>query len=189
MVNQAEELLKQANLLFLKGDYANAVKICRQALSLEETSKGMVLLGEVTEACGNPAQALQEYRRALELDPANIKAEDHIGRLALRQASMHSSDASSRRHPLTAILLSTLLPGMGELYNQQFIKGSVILLVYLLVFFKLLLLTAYMFTDYTRTGAFNLSPAWLPLLLVAMALWGFSIYDSFVGTKKDTKDF
>jgi len=184
MAEQMEELLQQANHLYLKGDYAGAVRICRQALAVEETSKGLVLLGEVTEACGNLTQALQEYRRALDLDPNNTRAEEHIGRLALRQATMLSG-SSAERHPLTAILLSALLPGMGELYNLQFVKGGVILFVYILVFFKLLLLTGYMFAGYNRTGAFNLSPAWLPLLLLSIALWGFSVYDSFVGARSE----
>jgi tetratricopeptide (TPR) repeat protein len=59
----------------LAGQYEAAVKSFRQAVRLQDGSaRAHVALAEALGETGRQAEAIEEYRRALELDPANARA-------------------------------------------------------------------------------------------------------------------
>lgn len=177
--SEAENLLRQANLLRIKRDYGRAAELCRQALALEDTAPGHLLLGEILENSGDTARAMQEYRLSLDMDAGGARAEEKIGRLALQSAVISMSAADSGRNPLTAALLSAVFPGVGQLYSWQMVKGLGLMTLHMVLFSKLLLLSLATLAALRRSGIFNLPTAWPPLFILLLAVWIFAIVDAY----------
>ena len=85
---------------------------------------------------------------------------------------MPNSDISPRK-PVLALVLSAMLPGLGQLYNRQLNKGIFLFLAFVFIALPFVAFVALM-----------LPPAWLlPLLVLSLAatlgLYVFSIYDAW----------
>ena len=131
-------LLREAHLLHLRGQLEPAAEKCRAILALDKGHwEAHELLGDLLSDQGKPEAAIAEYRAALAVAPAQEQLEKKIARVSLLQAQIASPtqpggilnfEPLTPRKPALAALLS-VVTGLGQLYNGQFIKGSVLLLV------------------------------------------------------------
>lgn len=92
------------------------------------------------------------------------------GKMVCKQCTeqMASAPAVNRKEPILSLILSFLLPGLGQIYNGQVKKGLILLVVYLLLCWTCLvplLIWLYgMYDGYTVAQAINRGeclPDWL----------------------------
>ncbi len=93
------------------------------------------LMGDVLAAQGKRSQAKEEYKRALELEPANADAERKFAELALmvgqsertRQmlvaGDLEGLRGAVRKENGAAAARSLFFPGLGQLYNGEYERG------------------------------------------------------------------
>lgn len=103
-----------------------------------DSTSARELWGDVLLALGDKEAAAEEFKRAVELEPANADAERKYGLvvLELQEATQHrqaleSGDLSrfrgvANKDPAVAAGRSALFPGMGQLYNGEYEKGVVL---------------------------------------------------------------
>lgn len=104
------------------------------------------LMGDVLAAQGKRTQARDEYRRSLDLEPANADAERkwaelmlHIGeadrtRDMLQAGRFEEIRGAGRKDPTGAVMRSVFFPGLGQLYNGDYEKGIIAVLAGLPLF-------------------------------------------------------
>ncbi len=144
---QAERLLREANVLRLRKQYAEAETRCREALELvPDDVVGLELLGELLYDKGSLREASDLYQKVLELQPGRASAETRLARVILEQGErdherlraqslLTTGSSLSTRERKNRVLLSTLLSlvfaGAGQLYNGDYVKAGVLAVVYL----------------------------------------------------------
>jgi tetratricopeptide (TPR) repeat protein len=111
-----------------------------------ESTTAHELMGDVLAAQGKRTQARDEYRRSLDLEPANADAERkwaevmlRIGeadrtRDALQAGRFDEIRGASRKDATGAVMRSMFFPGLGQLYNGDYEKGIITVLVGLPLF-------------------------------------------------------
>lgn len=139
--NRVEQLLREAQLLRMRSQWAEAETLCRRALDLEpDDAMAQEMLADLLVGKGKLDEAIELYRKALEKQPQKAGLEDKIAHLVLEQAQEEQekitaqllmsspSNAKERKRSATvAILLSLLLPGGGQLFVGQYVKGGILL--------------------------------------------------------------
>lgn len=141
--DEIERLLRMAHIHQVRGEQNKAKELLQQALELDAENAGVwELLGDYQRAAGDWQGAHDAYKKAHELDPSNATIERKYAEAVLqltRQQEQYqqweralegkgAGDAIALpRNPGLAFLLSLLMPGVGQLYNGQFVKGGVIL--------------------------------------------------------------
>ena len=142
------ELLGRATLLRARGDRQQALLLLQQAIDLDDESwEAHELLGDLLLDLNRADQALQTYRRARELNKQRAVLEEKIGRAAIaRAARLRSTELSQAllqgrppskplpRKPGYAALFSLVVPGLGQVYNGQVLKGFLMMMAYLVLF-------------------------------------------------------
>lgn len=142
------ELLGRATLLRVRGEHEKALEIAYEAVGIDhENWEAHELLGDLLVSVNRPEQALESYGRARELNRSRVALEDKIARAALKRAARLSAVALSqayldgtaksdtvKRNPAYAALFSLLLPGLGQVYNGQLVKGMAMLFTFTLCF-------------------------------------------------------
>ncbi len=141
------ELLGRATLLRTKGQRAEALQLTQQAIALDEKGwEAHELAGDLQLEAGRGDFALDSYRKAHELNPSRTALEDKIARAALARAArlqtveMSQALLSGRIKPSTprksgfAALMSMIVPGLGQLYNGEAIKGFVLVALWVACF-------------------------------------------------------
>jgi len=136
-----KQLLTQANLARVRGNWAEAERKCQQAVTAApDQAEAWELLGDACYAQSKGAQAINYYRKAYALQPARATLEEKIGRASLliarQELIMNAPDLflagyQRTRKPSLAAFFSLIAPGLGQLYNRQWLKGSLLLLLYL----------------------------------------------------------
>ena len=146
--NRIRELLGRATLLRARGERQQAFQLAQQALDLDEGSwEAHELVGDLQLDMGRGEQALQSYRRARQLNESRGILEEKIGRAALaRAARLRTANLSEalldgmarpsgpKRKPGLAALLSLIIPGLGQLYNGEAVKGFIMAALFILLF-------------------------------------------------------
>jgi len=149
---QVERLLLEAHLLQRRGQPEAAMARCRQALDLDSRAwEAHDLAGDVLSAQGRPAEALEHYRAAHDLVPEQASIEEKIARATLAQAerdwmregvgggaAVEDKPLGPPRTPGIAALLSLVLPGLGQGYNRELMKGVIILAVVVILWIVVL---------------------------------------------------
>lgn len=211
--NRVRELLGRATLLRARGESEQALRLVQDAVDLDQKSwEAHELAGDLHLDMGRGEQALESYRRARQLNESRGVLEEKIGRAALVRAARQRVSAASeallagrgrpsdvRRKPGVAALLSFLIPGLGQLYNGETIKGFVMAAFFLALFG----LTVVAFRGYIATSPASsqgmlygpqidatailselfsgISAVWVVLLIV---LWVYSIADAGIRASK-----
>ena len=131
-------LLREAHLLHLRGQFETGAEKCRAALEQDDRNwEAHELLGDILRDRGDPAAAIAEYRAALAIAPTEGKLEEKVARASLLQAELGKVAESpesleppflTTRKPGIAALLSAVT-GLGQIYNGQFVKGAILLVV------------------------------------------------------------
>ncbi|MBS1721480.1 MAG: hypothetical protein JSS66_00570 [Armatimonadetes bacterium] len=127
----AENLIRQANLAKIRGDNAAFDKLLEQAAAKAPGSS------MVQEAIGDSYRDRRQLRKAKEawqmavkLDPKNASAERKFGeavlaiQLAIDPKFATAPDDDSFASGRAAVILSFLLPGLGQLVAGQSKKGA-----------------------------------------------------------------
>ncbi|MBC7528222.1 MAG: tetratricopeptide repeat protein [Chthonomonadaceae bacterium] len=122
----AEPLLRDANIARKRNDYREAEEKCRTALSLTpKDPAALELLGDILQGVGRVDEAMAAYQRAVEADAKRVSAERKYGELITQQQNFESYDPEAvPRNPFVATLLSALIPGAGQFYNGDTVKGA-----------------------------------------------------------------
>ncbi|MCX7993272.1 MAG: tetratricopeptide repeat protein [Fimbriimonadales bacterium] len=140
---EIERLLRLAHIHQVRGERSKAKELLQQALELDTESAGVwELLGDYQREAGDWQGAHDAYKKAHELDPTNAPIERKYAEAVLqltRQQEQYQQweralegkgigeGIALPRNPGLAFLLSLLMPGVGQLYNGQFVKGGIIL--------------------------------------------------------------
>ncbi len=143
---QIRDLMARATLARVRGDREQAMRLAQQALVLDEENWEVhEFIGDVLMENNRGADALASYKRAWALNPKRVELETKVARAAVRFAARQDQMANMNailegrgtkeptRKPAVAGLLSLLLPGLGQLYNWQVLKGAVLVVCYLVV--------------------------------------------------------
>jgi tetratricopeptide (TPR) repeat protein len=138
------QLLTQATLLRARGRLDEAIARCREALERDPDSwEAHELMGDLYRQTGKGEEALREYRTALARNPGRGVIEEKIARASLVAAERRRLVESAQallagqgerpevRKPSLAALLSLIVPGLGQFYNRDYIKGVMVLVVWL----------------------------------------------------------
>jgi tetratricopeptide (TPR) repeat protein len=208
---RAKELLGEATLLRLRGELEQALAKCEQAIQLEGFDwEGHELLGDLRLELEQPAAALEAYRRARDLNPGRGRLEEKIGlaaiaqarEAALRQRSLDIAEGrlprEPARRPALAALFSLVIPGLGQVYNREPIKGAGIVCCYLILLAGMIL-SALKGIYQLRQSGLAIDPGavvslffqggTLLLTLLTAALWVFAVIDAaFQASRSMTSD-
>ncbi|MCS6924018.1 MAG: tetratricopeptide repeat protein [Fimbriimonadales bacterium] len=141
--DEIERLLRTAHIYQVRGEREKAKELLQQALALDaENASVWELLGDYRREAGDWQGAHDAYKKAHELNPTSAPIERKYAEAVLQLARQQeqyqqweralegkgSEDALALpRNPGLAFLLSFLMPGVGQLYNGQFVKGGIIL--------------------------------------------------------------
>ncbi len=146
--NRIRELLGRATLLRARAEHREALQLTRQAIDLDERSwEAHELMGDLHLDMGRGDLALENYRRAREINQSRGVLEEKIGRAALARAARQRAASMSealldgiggpstvKRKPGLAAVLSLIIPGLGQLYNGEVIKGFIMAALFIALF-------------------------------------------------------
>jgi tetratricopeptide (TPR) repeat protein len=140
---EIERLLRIAHIHQVRGEREKAKELLQQALELDaENAEVWELLGDYRREAGDWQGAHDAYKKAHELAPENAPIERKYAEAVLQltrqqeqfqqweralEGKGDTSEPLLPRNPGLAFLLSLLMPGVGQLYNGQFVKGGIIL--------------------------------------------------------------
>jgi TM2 domain-containing membrane protein YozV len=144
---KVRQLLGQATLLRARGSRAEALKLAQEALTLDQAHADThELIGDLLVDLNRGGEAVASFRRARELNPSRVTLEDKLARAALRRAagleaarnaeavlSGTYKPAGPVHKPGYAALFSAFIPGLGQIYNEQLVKGLVVLVAYIIL--------------------------------------------------------
>ncbi|MCS7192844.1 MAG: tetratricopeptide repeat protein [Armatimonadetes bacterium] len=142
---QLERILTRANIERVRGNFSVAKSLLEQALQKAPDRADIhELLGDVHKATGNLKSALECYKKSKELDPSRRSAEEKFAAtlLEINQPSLPEEVPFLPKNPNYAAIFSAFLPGAGQIYNEQWFKGFIMLTVtlsslgYFLQFFR-----------------------------------------------------
>jgi tetratricopeptide (TPR) repeat protein len=139
--SQVEQLLRDAYIQRMRQQFAVAETLCRRALELSpEDVQGLELLGDLLQEKGSTDGALEQYRKALEVQPGKVSLEDKVARLVLVKAEEERERIEAelllnsprnpkhkKRNQTVAILCSLVCPGLGQAFNGQWVKAGLFL--------------------------------------------------------------
>jgi hypothetical protein len=138
---QAEKLLRQAMLEKRRGNQEAVTKLLEEAVAAAPGAPATLeALGDEFAERKRTKQALEYYKRAIELDPKNVGLERKHAELALRTAMMGSFESQLRAGDSffigmgdntasmgTARILSFFAPGLGHLVLGRTFAGFAML--------------------------------------------------------------
>jgi len=149
---ECDRLLSRANVQRMRAQIIDARKTLDEALVRSEGLPGKhvspiyEMIGDMAAAEERWEQAANAYEMAHRLDPARLTAEKKFGEMAIRladetaMASLAQDDtmaelahsARGKRNPGIALILSLVVPGFGQFYNGDFLKGALFLIAWVL---------------------------------------------------------
>ena len=202
----ALNLLREAHLLHLRGQLGPAAEKCRAALEQDELNwEAHELLGDILCDRGDPAAAITEYRAALAIAPAEGQLEEKVARASLLQADLTGatkpadSDALSPLAPRrrgVAVLLSAIT-GLGQIYNGQFVKGAILLVVEIALLVviartsaavvKQMQISQNALAEFAPLVAPFIDPRVLPWTILAAVGWFYGVVDAAVVSARLTE--
>lgn len=137
---QLGELVRRTRRAINMGRLDQAQQFAAQAVRLApESTTTEELLGDVAMARGDFTAARDHYRRALDIEPSNADAEEKYAEAVLRldeaarrrerleEVVDSPEEYRSFRHSPIAAAFWSVIPGLGQIYNQQYEKGLAML--------------------------------------------------------------
>jgi len=173
----------------------------------EETARGLLevaprsttsweLWGDVLLAQGKIEEASNAFKKAVELEPANADAERKYAsvQLDLQQAkwqydALESGDlpqlrGAANKEPGTAAARSALFPGLGQVYNGEYEKGTVMFFVGLALLTLAVRLVATWLSPHESLSGLGEFLGYIGLF-GGIALYTFGVYDAYRGSVRD----
>jgi tetratricopeptide (TPR) repeat protein len=140
---KAEQLLREAHLLRMRGQFAGAEERCRQALEVApDDAAGQEMLADLLVEKGNLEEARDLYAGVLAAQPGRASAETSLARITLELAERQQerdmaqavftgagrlSHRERKRHLSLSLMMA--LVGAGQLYNGEYVKGAIVAVV------------------------------------------------------------
>jgi tetratricopeptide (TPR) repeat protein len=194
-----DTLLREANVLRLRGQFAEAEARCRAALELAPTDPtALEMMGDLERGRGQLAEAAKRYQSALASSPQRPSVEKKFAEVTLELAERQRlrdaatlmlahprSAEQQRRNVMLAFILSGLFPGLGQFYNREPMKGTLLVLGALVCLWVGLqsLLRLFLTVVTTRpAGQVGSMEAWFGVL--GVVLWLYSVIDAVVTAQK-----
>ncbi len=182
---EADRLLTAANISRRRGLFKQAEKECRDALELiPADAAALELYGDILQGVGRVDDAVYAYGRAVESDPNRKSAEKKYAELTLaqnREIEMLREEILPR-NPTLAIFLSSILPGAGQVYNGQIVKGLVVAAAVLACVWLL------GWTNLGFPGSHNrLTNSVAGLMIVAALIYGYGVVDANSTARRGTR--
>jgi len=150
------------------------------------------LWGDVLLAQGKLEEAADAFKKAVELESANVDAERKYASLQLdlqqakwQREALESGDLSqfrgvADREPATAAARSALFPGLGQVYNGEYEKGLVMFFVGMALLIPAVqLVVAWLSPEQSPSGLATFF-GYLGLF-GGIALYVFGVYDAYRG--------
>jgi tetratricopeptide (TPR) repeat protein len=144
---KVREALGRATLARARNQREQALKLLQEAIGLDDADpEAYELKGDILLDLKRGEEAMACFKRARELHPDRPALEDKIARAALqraaRQRTIEMSQAilegrvkpTSKKSPSYAALLSLLIPGLGQIYNGEMMKGLALILAFVFLF-------------------------------------------------------
>lgn len=138
---EADKLIQRYRLEKQRGNKEFAGRYLAEAVALAP-GYSLVVECQADEALDNrkTIEAKRLYKRAVALDPKNVSAETKFANLVFRadaaaaSAALNISEVSANAK--TASILSAIIPGAGQIVTGQYVKGGLILALWVtLIFF------------------------------------------------------
>ena len=128
---QAEPLLRDAAMLRRREKFRDAEVKCREALQyVPKDAAALELLGDILQGVARVEEAMAVYKRALDADPKRSSAERKYGELLVLQQNWSTTDPEAMRsNSRFRLLLSLVLPGLGQFNNGEPAKGVMFLVL------------------------------------------------------------
>lgn len=138
-MQKADTLLREAGILQRREKYKEAEAKCREAINANPSDSAAIeILGDIYQGVARIEEAMAAYLRAVAADPKRASAERKYGDLLMQQQNWNAALPDDvARFPFLAIILSLLLPGLGQLYNGQYLKSAIIFAVDAILFYLL----------------------------------------------------
>lgn len=181
-------------------------ELVKQALQLDpENADVWDLQGDLLAEMGRLEEARDAFAKVLELRPGNVIADKKHARmvfgLANREFEKQQMEAMilspgsvsgpiAPRKPALAFLLSAVIPGAGQLYNGQMLKGGILIASSVLL--AIYILASPAFTSYSSNllnlvagkGGGELSFGISVAIFLQFVVWAYAIADAIVTAGK-----
>ncbi|MHB0912052.1 MAG: tetratricopeptide repeat protein [Armatimonadota bacterium] len=200
---EVERLLALANLQRMRGQWTEAEETLAKALAIAPGDVTLrEMLGDVLAECGKLDQALAEYHAGLQSSPGKASLEKKHAKMVLAIGEKEHEKALAkdmlenpakynlrRRKPGTALLIA-LVPGLGQIYNGEYVKGGVISGMVLLFFIAMAAMqTPYPSTTYSITDLLHFTnPLVLLVGFLAFIAYIYGLIDAPITADKSRKD-
>ncbi len=177
---QADTLLTRALLEKRRERLEEAEKICWQALQLIPKDAGVLeLYGDIMQEQGRVDDAISCYARGKMIEPHPASVENKYAELLLMQnQSVINMDLQVPRNPWIALCLS-FFPGAGQLYNGEYLKGALLLLI---SFVMLLLLGWSPFGFPGLSG--QITTSFVILMSISIIVFIYAMIDAHLSAQK-----
>jgi len=180
---EADRHLTVAYLARRRGNLREAETRCRAAIDLNPTDAGALeLYGDVLQGLGRVDDAILCYRRAADQDPRRASAEKKYAELMLLQnrSIQTLQEEFIARNPTVAVMFSALMPGAGQAYNGDGVKGVLLGALWLALLYLL---------GWSPWGFPGLTVDRVPgslyvLILLAGADYLYSVADANLGARR-----
>ena len=194
-----DALLREANVLRLRGQAAEAEARCRAALDLmPEEPTALEMLGDLMRGRADLAEASRLYQRAIAAAPQRPSPEKKFAEVTLELAERQRlrdtaalmlqhppSPQQQRRNVMIALVLSGLFPGLGQFYNHDAMKGTLLVLGSLICFGAgLAPLLRLLFTVAATRASGEVSGLGALFGFLGFVLWLYSVIDAVVTAQK-----
>jgi hypothetical protein len=212
---ERDRLLTLANVQRMRGQVSEARQTLQNAVALAEGMPPQTLaptyelLGDMLSTEGRIEEAMEAYQNATSADPKRASAEKKFAQMTLALAeangTLNISEAMLRGESIAdlmasgalgrqqgkknagvAMMLSILMPGFGQMYNGQIVKGVILMGLFLGLLLIITLApggSAFLrqFAAFValNPGKAAAAPAWLPVVGVAVVVvWLYGIVDA-----------
>jgi tetratricopeptide (TPR) repeat protein len=196
---QIDSFLREANVLRMRGQAAEAEERCRRVLEVApEDPTALEMLGDLLRGCGRLEEAAGLYQKAVAAAPNRVAPETKFAEITLELAErQRTRDMASlmlqrsvspgqvRRNLAFAIFLSAIFPGLGQFYNHEGVKGTLLVsaaLICLAVGGASLFRLVFTVTAARSAGPVDSFGAWFGML--GFILWLYSVIDAVVTAQK-----
>jgi TM2 domain-containing membrane protein YozV len=197
--DKLDALLREANVLRLRGQLAEAESRCRAALEVAPAdATALEMLADLERGRGKLAEASRLYQSALTAAPDRPSLEKKFAEVTLELAEQQRlrdtaalvlahppAPEQQRRNVMFALLLSAFFPGLGQFYNRQPVKGGLLAVGALICFWvgALSFLRLFLTLATTRpSGEVGGVETWFGVL--GLVLWLYSVIDAVVTAQK-----
>jgi tetratricopeptide (TPR) repeat protein len=137
---QIERLLREANVLRMRGQASEAEERCRAALErAPDDPTALEMLGDLLRGRGQLEEAAGLFQRAMAAAPQRTSPETKFAEITLELAErQHQRDIATlllqqpgsqvrqQRNVWAALFFAGLFPGLGQFYNREPVKGGLL---------------------------------------------------------------